>query len=71
MKVPLNFSLIIAGVFFKHLLFKDFLMWIIFKLFIEFVTTLFLFYVSAFCPPDLWGLSSLTRDQTLTLCVGK
>ncbi|KAI4590783.1 hypothetical protein MJG53_001832 [Ovis ammon polii x Ovis aries] len=23
----------------------------------------------AFRPPDLWGLNSLTRDQTLTLCV--
>ena len=39
-----------------------FLMWTIFKVFIEFVTTLLLFYVLAFCPQGMWDLSSLTRD---------
>ena len=37
-----------------------------FKVFIEFVTKLFLFYVLAFWPWDTWALSSPTRDQTHT-----
>ena len=49
---------------------KDFfLMWTIFKGFIEFVTILLLFYVLVFWPRGTWDLSSPTRDQTLTpLC---
>ena len=36
-------------------------MWIIFEVFIEFVTILLLFYVMAFWPGGMWDLSSLTR----------
>ena len=39
------------------------LMWTIFKVFTEFVTTLLLFYVLVFWPWGMWDLSSLTRDQ--------
>ena len=48
-----------------------FLMWTIFKVFKELVTILPLFYVLFFWPQDLWDLSSLTRDQTQTTCIGK
>ena len=41
-----------------------FLMWVFFKVFIEFVTILFLFYVLVFCPRGMWDLSSQTRDRT-------
>ena len=37
----------------------------------EFVTILPLFYVLVFWPWDLWDLSSLTRDQTRTVCLGR
>ena len=40
--------------------------WTIFKVFIEFVTILFLFYVLVFWPLDMWDLSSPTRDGTCT-----
>ena len=40
-----------------------------FKVFIEFVTILLLFYVWVFWPQGTWGLSSLTRDPTCTPCV--
>ena len=36
-------------------------MWIIFKVFIEFVTILHLFYVLVFWPQGMWDLNSLTR----------
>ena len=43
-------------VFFLHLCFlKVFLMWIIFKVFVEFVTILLLFY--AFWPQGMWDLT--------------
>ena len=42
-------------------------MWTIFKVFIEFVTVLFL----AFWPRGMWDLSSLTRGRTLTPCIGR
>ena len=48
-----------------------FLMWIIFKVFVEFVTTLLLFYVLFFCPQGMWDLSSPTRDQTHTPYIGR
>ena len=48
-----------------------FLMWTIFKVFIEFVTILFLFYVLVFWPQIMWDLSSSTRDQTFTHCIGR
>ena len=46
-------------------------MWTIFKLFIEFVTVLLLFYVLVFWLQGMWDLSSLTRDQTHTPCIGR
>ena len=48
-----------------------FLMWTIFKVIIEFVTILLLFYVLVFWPWGMWDLSSPTRDQTHTPCIGK
>ena len=50
--------------------FWDFLMWTIFKVFIEFFTTLLLSYVLDFWPWGMWDLTSLTRNQTHTLCTG-
>ena len=41
------------------------------KFFIEFVTILLLFYVLVFWLPAMWDLSSLTRDQTHALCIGR
>ena len=46
-------------------------MWVIFKVFIEFVTTLLLFYVLFFCPRSMWYLRPLTRDQTHTPYFGR
>ena len=43
-----------------------FLMWTIFKVFTEFFTIFLLFYILVFWPQDMWGLGSLTRDQTHT-----
>ena len=43
---------------------KTFLMWAIFKVFIEFVTILLLFSVLAFWTRGMWDLSSSTRDWT-------
>ena len=43
----------------------------IFKVFIEFVIILLLFYVLVFWPQGMWGLSSLIRDVTHTLCRGR
>ena len=48
-----------------------FLMQTIFKVFIEFVTILLLFYVLVSWPRGTWGLSSSARDQTHTLCIGR
>ena len=42
----------------------------IFKVFTEFVIVLLLFYVLVYWPQGMWDISSLTRDQTLTLCIG-
>ena len=50
---------------------KNFLLWTIFNVFIEFVTILLLFYVLVFWPEGMWDLSSPTRDQTCTLCLGR
>ena len=41
-------------------------MWTIFKVFIEFVAILLMFYILGFWPQSMWELSSLTRDQTCT-----
>ena len=50
-------------------------MWAIFKVLIEFVTVLFLFYVLGifffFWLGGLWYLSSLTRDGTCTPAMGR
>ena len=48
-----------------------FLMWTIFKDFIEFDTILLLFYALVFWPQDMWDLSSLMSDGTCTLCIGR
>ena len=48
-----------------------FLMWTIFKVFIEFVTILLLLYVLVFWPRGMWDLSSPTRDRTRTSCIGR
>ena len=53
------------------LFFKDFLMWTIFKVFIEFVTASFLFYVLVFWPRDMWDLNSPTRSWTHMSCIGR
>ena len=43
----------------------------IFKVFIEFVATVLLFYVSDFWARGMWDLSPLTRDRTRTPCPGR
>ena len=48
-----------------------FLMWTIFRVFIEFVTILLLFYVLVFWPRGIWDLSSPTRDRTCTPSIGR
>ena len=48
-----------------------FLMWTIFKVFIECITILFLFYVLVFWLRSMWDLSFPTRDWTCTPYVGK
>ena len=48
-----------------------FLMWTIFKVFIEFVTILLLFYVLVFWQRGMWDLSSPTRDQTRIPFIGR
>ena len=50
---------------------RTFLMWAIFKVFIEFVTILLLFSVLAFWPRGTWDLSSSTRDWTCSPCIGR
>ena len=51
-----------VGWFFFLIIFLK--MWTAFKIFIEFVTTSFLFYVRVFWLRGMWGLSSPTRDRT-------
>ena len=48
-----------------------FWLWTIFKVFIESVTILLLFYVSVFWLRGLWDLSSGTRDPIPTPCIGR
>ena len=48
-----------------------FLIWTTFKVFIEFVTILLLFYVLVFWPRGMWDPTSPTRDQTCTPCIGR
>ena len=49
-----------------YLFFKAFFMWTIFKVFMECVTILPLFYVLGFWLWDVWDLSSLTRNSSHT-----
>ena len=44
---------------------------LIFKDFTKLVTILLPFHVLTFWLLDMWGPSSLTRDQILTLCIGR
>ena len=48
------------------LIYIFFLMWTIFKVFVEFVTILLLFYLLVFGPGITWDLSFPTRNQTCT-----
>ena len=48
-----------------------FFMCTIFKVFIEFATTLLLFHALVFWPRGMWDLSFPTRDQTCTPCTGR
>ena len=43
----------------------------IFKIFIEFVAILLLFYVLIFWPQGMWDISAWTRDQTHIPCIGR
>ena len=64
-------SFIVSGLMLRSLIhfefifvygFFFFLMWTLFKVFIEFVTILFLLYVLGFWPGGMWDLNSLTRN---------
>ena len=57
--------------FFSDFFFLLFLTRTIFKVFVEFVTILLLFYVLVFWPGGLWDLIFLTRDPSHTLCIGR
>ena len=46
------------------------LTWTIFKVFIDFVTVLLLFYILVSWPGGRWDFGSLTRDQTHAPCSG-
>ena len=52
-------------------IFTFFIMWTIFKVFIQSVTILFLFYVLVSWLWGMWDLRSPIRDQTHTLCIGR
>ena len=49
---------------------RFFLLWTIFKVYIEFCIILLLFYILVFQWRGMWDLSSQTRDQTCTPCNG-
>ena len=59
-----------ATLFLSFFFFKSFLIWIIFKVFTEFVTILLLFYVLVFGPWGTWDLS-FPRDGTSTPSIGR
>ena len=44
---------------------------LVFKVFLEFDTVLLLFYVVILGGCEVWGLSSLARDQTSTPSIGR
>ena len=59
----LGFEGSLSWLFFLNiLLFFFFLVWTIFKVFIEFVAILLLFYVLVFWPQGMWDLSFPTRN---------
>ena len=62
------FDISLTTEFFAFFLRFFFLMWTIFKVFIEFATILLLFYVLTFWLLGIWDLSSQTRDPTHTSC---
>ena len=69
-KKSLGFEGSLRWVFFSEhsfFLFFFFLMWTIFKDFIEFVAI----FMSFFWPQAMWDLSSLTKDWTCTPCIGR
>ena len=66
-KIMRNTCLLLKPPILWFFFFRFFFMWTTFKVFIEFVTILLLFYVLLFWPRGMWDLSSLTRDQTCTL----
>ena len=68
MNFPLGKSRL-SSFFLRYL--KIFLMWTIFKVFIEFTTIFFLFYVLVSWLQGMWELRSLTKDQACTPCIGR
>ena len=48
---------------FRFFFSRFFFIWILLKVFIEFVTILFLFYALEFWPRGMWDISFLIRDQ--------
>ena len=58
----LGFEGSLSWLFFLNILLFFFLVWTIFKVFIEFVAILLLFYVLVFWPQGMWDLSFPTRD---------
>ena len=66
-----NFTVHFYSLFISYLFFKTSLLWTIFKVFIEFVTILLLFYVLVFWPRGMWDPNSPTQDGTHTPCIGR
>ena len=60
-----------AVMLFFFQVFFFFLIWTIFKIFVEFVAILLLFYLFIFWSQGIWDLDSPPRDQTHTLCIGR
>ena len=54
-----------------YFFYKYFLIWTVFKVFIEFVTVLLLCHVLVFGPGAMWNLSSLLRDGICAPCTGR
>ena len=74
-RFPIVFLVLICSpwnyISFLFLFLRFFLMWTIFKVFIEFVTILFLFYALVFWLWGMWDLTSPTRNWTCTPCIGR
>ena len=66
----LQFSLVLSRVLVNAFwIFEDFFICTIFKVLIEFVTILLLFYIWVFLPRGMWTLSSSSRYLTHTPCI--